>query len=93
VREGPVWSLSLVDALTVDDFESYSNASPGRPFQIWLDGFGYSADEFFPAGYGGNEGAPLIIWVSFHGADTAGLYDLYEDGAQMLLNAVDYMLP
>jgi len=24
---------------------------------------------------------------------TAGLYDLYEDGAQMLLNAVEYMLP
>ncbi|NQV34879.1 MAG: hypothetical protein HQ515_19450, partial [Phycisphaeraceae bacterium] len=23
-------------------------------FQTWLDGFGYSADEFFPAAYGGN---------------------------------------
>ena len=26
-------------------------------------------------------------------SETAGLYDLYEDGALMLLNAVDYMLP
>ena len=26
-------------------------------------------------------------------SDTAGIYDLYEDGAQMLLNAVVYMLP
>jgi hypothetical protein len=26
-------------------------------------------------------------------SETAGLYDLYEDGAQMLLNAVAYMLP
>ena len=51
---GPVWSLTLVDALTVDDFESYGNVSPDRPFQVWLDGYGYSADEFFPAGYGGN---------------------------------------
>ncbi|NQV34282.1 MAG: discoidin domain-containing protein, partial [Phycisphaeraceae bacterium] len=51
---GPVWSLSIVDSLTVDDFERYNNITPDRPFQTWLDGFGYSADEFFPAGYGGN---------------------------------------
>ena len=54
VWAGPVWRFSTVAALTVDDFESYSNISPDRPFQTWLDGFGYSADEFFPAGYGGN---------------------------------------
>jgi hypothetical protein len=55
VWEGPVWNLSTVAALTVDDFEGYSNISPNRPFQSWLDGFGYSADEFFPNGYGGND--------------------------------------
>jgi hypothetical protein len=38
----------------VDDFESYNNLSPDRPFQAWLDGFGYSADEFFPVEYPGN---------------------------------------
>ena len=54
VWAGPVWSLTIVDALTVEDFESYGNDSPNRPFQTWLDGFGYSADEFFPVGYGGN---------------------------------------
>ncbi|MCP4454901.1 MAG: hypothetical protein GY809_25870, partial [Planctomycetes bacterium] len=54
VWSGPVWSLTTVDALTVDDFESYSNKSPDRPFQTWLDGFGYSADEFFPVAYPGN---------------------------------------
>ncbi len=54
VWPGPVWRLALVDAWMVDDFESYGNASPNRPFQTWLDGFGYSADEFFPVGYGGN---------------------------------------
>ncbi|NQV31794.1 MAG: discoidin domain-containing protein, partial [Phycisphaeraceae bacterium] len=54
VWAGPVWSLSVVDALTVDDFDSYSNKSPDRPFQAWLDGFGYSADDFFPVAYGGN---------------------------------------
>ncbi len=54
VWAGPVWSLSTPAALGVDDFESYSNASPDRPFQTWVDGFGYSEDEFFPIGYSGN---------------------------------------
>ena len=54
VWAGPVWSFSTVTALVVDDFERYTNESPNRPFQTWLDGIGYSADEFFPAGYGGN---------------------------------------
>ncbi|MCP4452418.1 MAG: LamG domain-containing protein, partial [Planctomycetes bacterium] len=52
--EGPVWAFATVAALTVDDFEGYNNFSPDRPFQTWLDGFGYSADEFFPVGYPGN---------------------------------------
>ena len=54
VWAGPVWQLTTVASLTVDDFESYSNLSPDRPFQTWLDGFGYSSDEFFPTGFGGN---------------------------------------
>ena len=66
VWAGPVWSFSTTDALVVDDFESYGNASPDRPFQTWLDGFGYSADEYFPAGYGGNgtgAGVGHDIWT------------------------------
>jgi hypothetical protein len=54
VWPGSVWSLSTSDALVVDDFERYNNLSPDRPFQTWLDGMGYSADEFFPVEYGGN---------------------------------------
>ncbi|NQV31796.1 MAG: discoidin domain-containing protein [Phycisphaeraceae bacterium] len=54
VSAGSVWSLSTPAALIVDDFEGYSNKSPNRPFQTWLDGFGYSADEFFSADYPGN---------------------------------------
>ncbi len=54
VWSGAVWSLTILDTLTVDDFESYGNASPNRPFQTWLDGFGYSADEFFPVPNPGN---------------------------------------
>ncbi len=54
VWAGPVWSLTTADAIVVDDFESYNNVTPDRPFQAWLDGFGYSADEYFPNEYGGN---------------------------------------
>ncbi|MCF7974465.1 MAG: discoidin domain-containing protein [Phycisphaerae bacterium] len=54
VWAGPVWSFSTAEAVVVDDFESYDNLSPNRPFQTWLDGYGYSADEFFPVTYGGN---------------------------------------
>jgi hypothetical protein len=52
--EGPVWSFVAADFVVVDDFESYGNRSPNRPFQTWLDGYGYSADEFFPVPYPGN---------------------------------------
>ena len=62
---GPVWSLTVVDAVVVDDFEDYTNDSPDRPFQAWIDGFGFSADEFFPAGNNGNgtgSGVGHDIW-------------------------------
>ncbi len=62
---GPVWSLTVVDAVVVDDFEGYGNDSPDRPFQAWIDGFGFSADEFFPAGNNGNgtgSGVGHDIW-------------------------------
>jgi len=65
VWAGPVWNLTTVPYLTVDDFDSYSNISPDRPFQTWLDGFGYSADEFFPTDYAGNgtgSGVGHDIW-------------------------------
>ncbi|NQV35555.1 MAG: hypothetical protein HQ515_22870, partial [Phycisphaeraceae bacterium] len=51
---GDLWSFTTLDSFVVDDFEGYNNDSPDRPFQTWTDGFGYSAEEFFPAGYGGN---------------------------------------
>ena len=54
VWTGPVWSFSTPAAMAVDNFERYGNNSPDRPFQTWLDGIGFSGDEFFPAGYGGN---------------------------------------
>jgi len=54
VWAGPVWRLTVADAVVVDDFERYDNDTPNRPFQTWLDGYGYSADEFFSVEYSGN---------------------------------------
>jgi hypothetical protein len=65
VWTGPVWSFDTVEAVAVDDFEGYNNFSPDRPFQAWIDGFGYSADEFFPVANPGNgtgAGAGHDIW-------------------------------
>jgi hypothetical protein len=52
--KGMVWSSTVANYLIVDDFESYLNDSPNRLFQTWIDGFGFSADSFFPAGSPGN---------------------------------------
>ncbi|MCP4454772.1 MAG: hypothetical protein GY809_25205, partial [Planctomycetes bacterium] len=77
VWAGPVWTLDMAPVLIVDDFEIYENASPYRPFQTWLDGFGYSADEFFSVGYGGNGTGAGI------GHDIWTLTSPYYDGAIM----------
>ena len=51
---GRVWSFSTPEFLPVDDFEGYTNESPNRVFQTWVDGAGFSADTFFPNGNPGN---------------------------------------
>jgi hypothetical protein len=64
---GPVWSFTTGNFLTVDDFESYTNDSPNRLFQTWVDGYGFSEDEFFPGGNAGNGSDAAVghdIWSS-----------------------------
>jgi hypothetical protein len=55
-----VWSFSTAEYVVVDDFESYTNESPDRAFQTWIDGAGFSADEFFPNGNTGNGSGALV---------------------------------
>jgi len=62
---GRLWNFTVTNWLIVDDFESYANDSPNRMFQTWLDGYGYSADDFVNA-YGGNgtgAGVGHDIWT------------------------------
>ena len=42
IAEGDIWSFATAAFFVVDDFESYTNDSPDRVFQTWLDGLGYS---------------------------------------------------
>ena len=54
VAKGKVWSFTVVDYLIVDNFEGYTNNSPDRVFQTWIDGMGFSSDQYFPNGNLGN---------------------------------------
>jgi hypothetical protein len=54
VAKGKLWSFAVADYLMVDTFQSYTNDSPNRVFQTWIDGVGFSADDFFPNGDPGN---------------------------------------
>ena len=60
ISQGFVWTFSLANYLIVDEFETYSNASPNRVFQTWIDGWGFSEDEFFPKGNPGNGTSSLV---------------------------------
>jgi hypothetical protein len=55
-----VWSFSTATYISVDDFESYTNESPKRVFQAWIDGSGFSPDEYFPNGSDGNGTGSLV---------------------------------
>ena len=61
---GDVWSFTTPEYKGVDDFEAYGNASPNRPFQTWIDGLGYSKDDYLPGNSGNGSGASIghDIW-------------------------------
>jgi hypothetical protein len=54
VHTGNVWQFTVLPYLLVDDFEGYTNNSPNRLFQTWIDGMGFSSDDNFPKGDAGN---------------------------------------
>ncbi len=72
VWSGKTRSFTTTASIVVEDFESYHNLSPNMPFQIWLDGLGYTEPE---PGYSGNDTGAIIghdIWSG-----------IYEDGFLM----------
>ncbi len=64
--KGMVWSFTTATILIVDNFEGYTNYSPNRLFQTWIDGVGFSEDEYFPTGDPGNNSTSAVghdIWA------------------------------
>jgi len=57
---GQLWKFTVPPYLIVDDFESYTDSSPHRVFQTWIDGYGFSPDEFFPQGGPGNGTTAMV---------------------------------
>jgi len=65
--EGDVWSFSTQEYVIVDDFESYTNNSPKRLFQTWIDGLGFSPDDSFPQGHSGNGTGAVVGYDPMQG--------------------------
>ena len=87
---GDVWSFSTATYISIDDFESYTNDSPNRVFQAWIDGGGFSPDAFFPNGHNGNGTDSLVGYDPLAGdiMETTYFYGgqqsmpLYYDGSR-----------
>jgi len=60
VWAGDVWTFTSAEYAAIDDFESYTNESPHRVFQTWIDGWGFSPDENFPDGGKGNDTGAMV---------------------------------
>jgi len=58
--QGDVWNFNTQEYLVVDDFEDYNNYSPDRVFQTWIDGVGFSPDDYFPNGHSGNGSGAIV---------------------------------
>jgi len=58
--QSDVWSFTAQPYIVIDDFEGYTDVSPTRVFQTWIDGAGFSPDEFFPQGNTGNGTGALV---------------------------------
>jgi hypothetical protein len=57
---GNVWAFTTAEFAAIDDFEGYTNESPNRVFQSWIDGWGFSPDDSFPNGNNGNGTGALV---------------------------------
>jgi ABC-type transport system substrate-binding protein len=62
VATGAVWAFTTADFIIIDDFERYDNAVGSRPFEVWIDGFGFSQPEPGHPGNGSNAAVGYDIW-------------------------------
>jgi hypothetical protein len=62
VAPGAVWCFTTADFLIIDDFESYDNEVGSRPFEVWIDGYGFSQPPPGNPGNGSNAAVGHDIW-------------------------------
>jgi len=89
--KGMVWSFTTATFLVVDNFESYANDSPNRLFQAWVDGMGFSEDDYFPTGNPGNGSSSAVghdIWSPGTTYNTIVETEIVHGGRQSM--PVDY---
>jgi len=91
VTEGRVLTFTIADYFIVDDFESYTNDSPDRLFQTWVDGLGFSPSEELPDGHPGNGSGATVgndIWSEGTAQTWIAERRLVFDGGQSM--PIDY---
>jgi len=89
--KGMVWGFTTATFLVVDNFESYTNDSPNRLFQAWVDGMGFSEDDYFPTGNPGNGSSSAVghdIWSPGTTYNTIVETEIVHGGRQSM--PVDY---
>ncbi len=64
---GATWYFRTAEYTVIDDFEQYTNDSPDRVFQTWVDGLGFSADDFFPQDNPGNGTGAIVGYDPIQG--------------------------
>jgi hypothetical protein len=72
VSKGGIWSFTVADFITVDDFESYNDIAESEPgsnriYLTWIDGFGTTTNGAFV----GNMDVPLTEQGNVHGGAQA----------------------
>jgi hypothetical protein len=84
--KGDVWSFTTADFVIVEGFEDYTDFTPDRIWQTWLDGVGYSEP---PPGYEGNgtgsqvgnDDSPFTEQTIVHSGDQAMTFRYTNDGS------------
>jgi hypothetical protein len=64
VLAGSVWRFTVADFIVIDDFESYTNEIGSRPFEVWIDGYGFSQPPPGNPGNGSNAAVGHDIWTA-----------------------------
>jgi len=86
--EGQIWSFSTLEYIVVDDFESYTDYSPRSIFQIWIDGWGFEEDDFFPHGNDGNGSGAQVGYLEAPFAEETIVHGGHQSMPLMFNNSV-----